>query len=263
MTLTNPVSGAATLIVADPVGHQIASVTVLLTRGQASTTIVPRGARGPHSANLMLSNGRIIAATPALYTYEPQTVVSTGIERYDQFIPAATTIMRGAILDQPFGAGTVHGYRSPDSPLIWLRDHVYQMQGARYFDGDMTSAIDAFASLQYPDGSFPDFLPRAPWADTAYRSQAHETWLQRQGRVSRIHRKKPKGKPMPERMAKANAAKSKIRARVEHVFAQQKAKMGPFIRTIGLKRAEAKITLANLAYNMNRLIFHERPLATP
>ncbi|MEO6092228.1 MAG: hypothetical protein ABIT04_00405 [Novosphingobium sp.] len=55
-----------------------------------------------------------------------------------------------------------------------------------------------------------------------------------------------RGKPMPERTAKANAAKSRVRARVEHVFAQRKDKMGPFIRTIGIKRAEAKITLAKL-----------------
>jgi IS5 family transposase len=99
------------------------------------------------------------------------------------------------------------------------------------------------------------------WADTAYRSQANEKWLKRQSRVSRIHRRKPRGKPMPERTAKANAAKSRVRARVEHVFAQQKDKMGLFIRTIGIKRAEAKITLANLAYNMSRLIFHERRVA--
>jgi transposase, IS5 family len=95
------------------------------------------------------------------------------------------------------------------------------------------------------------------WADTAYRSQANERWLRRQGKVSRIHRRKPRGRPMPERTAKANAAKSKVRARVEHVFAHQKAKMGLSIRTIGLRRAEAKITLANLAFNMHRLIFHE------
>jgi IS5 family transposase len=99
-------------------------------------------------------------------------------------------------------------------------------------------------------------------ADTAYRSQANEKWLRRQGRVSRIHRKKPRGKPMPQWAAKANAAKSKVRARVEHVFAQQKDKMGLFIRTIGLKRAAAKITLADLAYKMSRLIFHERQAAT-
>jgi IS5 family transposase len=99
------------------------------------------------------------------------------------------------------------------------------------------------------------------WADTAYRSQANEKWLKRQGRVSRIHRKKPRGRPMPERTARANAAKSKVRARVEHVFAHQKDKMGLFIRTIGIRRAEAKITLANPAYNMQRLIFHERRAA--
>lgn len=36
---------------------------------------------------------------------------------------------------------------------------------------------------------------------------------------------------------------------------------GGLIRTIGLARAEAKLTLANLAYNFDRLIFHERRAA--
>ena len=99
------------------------------------------------------------------------------------------------------------------------------------------------------------------WADTAYRSQANEAWLKRQSRVSRIHRRKPRGKPMPDHVRRGNATKSKVRARVEHVFARQKDQMGLFIRTIGIKRAEAKIVLANLAYNMHRLIFHERRAA--
>jgi hypothetical protein len=59
-----------------------------------------------------------------------------------------------------------------------------------------------------------------------------------------------------------NPTKSKVRARVEHVFAHQKAKMGLFIRTIGIARAETKITLANLAFNMQRLIFHEQRATT-
>ena len=96
------------------------------------------------------------------------------------------------------------------------------------------------------------------WADSAYRSQSNEKWLTKKMMTSRIHRKKPKGKPMPERTRKANAKKSSIRARVEHVFAHQKNRFGLFIRTIGLARAEAKLTLANLAYNFDRLIFHER-----
>jgi IS5 family transposase len=96
------------------------------------------------------------------------------------------------------------------------------------------------------------------WADSAYRSKRNEQWLSDRMLASRIHRRKPKGKPMPKATARANAAKSSIRAHVEHVFAHQKNRFGLFIRTIGLARAEAKLALCNLVYNFNRLIFHER-----
>ena len=106
-----------------------------------------------------------------------------------------------------------------------------------------------------------DNLAAGVWADTAYRSEANEAWLAGQGRISHIHRKKPKGRAMPRAIARANARKSAVRARIEHVFAHQKHRMGLVIRTIGLKRAEAKIGFANLAYNFQRLIFHERRAA--
>jgi transposase, IS5 family len=99
------------------------------------------------------------------------------------------------------------------------------------------------------------------WADSAYRSRSNEKWLAATMLRSQIHRRKPAGKPMPQAMARANGRKSSIRARVEHVFAHQKTRFGLFIRTIGLVRAEAKLTLANLAYNMDRLVFHERRTA--
>ena len=93
------------------------------------------------------------------------------------------------------------------------------------------------------------------WADTAYRSKANEQHLRERGFVSRIHRKKPPGKPMPRNVARANCRKSKIRAAVEHVFARQKGPMGLVVRTIGLARATVKIGLANLTYNMNRAVW--------
>ena len=92
-------------------------------------------------------------------------------------------------------------------------------------------------------------------ADTAYRSAQNEAMLARRGFVPRIHRKKPKGKPMPERTRIANAKKSKVRTRVEHVFAHQKGPMGLVVRTIGLAQARVKIGLANLAYNLRRLVW--------
>ena len=94
----------------------------------------------------------------------------------------------------------------------------------------------------------------AVWADTAYRSKANEQHLAQRGFVSRIHRKKPPGRPMPRNVARANGAKSMVRCAVEHVFARQRGPMGLVVRTIGIARATVKIGLANLVYNMHRAV---------
>jgi len=101
------------------------------------------------------------------------------------------------------------------------------------------------------------------WADTAYRSKANEQFMAENGFVSRVHRKKPPGRPMPVRTARSNGAKSKVRAKIEHVFAEQKSRMGLFIRTVGIDRARTKIGLANIVYNVKRLIILERWAALP
>ena len=95
------------------------------------------------------------------------------------------------------------------------------------------------------------------WADTAYRSKANEAWLERNGYASDIHQKKPAGRPMSEATSRANGRRSKIRAFIEHVFAQQKSRMGLFVRTIGIARARTKIGMANLAYNLRRFVWRE------
>lgn len=106
----------------------------------------------------------------------------------------------------------------------------------------------------------PNNTASSVWADTAYRSQANEGYLADHGKVSRIHHKKPKGKTMPPAVARSNAVKSKVRVHVEHVFARQKGPMALFVRTIGIARATFKIGMANLAYNMKRLVFWQGKL---
>ncbi|AXY24002.1 hypothetical protein CD178_03258 (plasmid) [Komagataeibacter saccharivorans] len=96
------------------------------------------------------------------------------------------------------------------------------------------------------------------WADTAYRSKANEDFMEKQGFVSKVHRKKPHLKPMPRHIQKSNAGKSIIRSRVEHVFADQKSQTGLFVRTVGISRATMRIGLANIVYNMRRFLFLER-----
>jgi IS5 family transposase len=108
-----------------------------------------------------------------------------------------------------------------------------------------------------------DVMATGVWADSAYRSKTNEDWLAAHGLVSNIHRRKPKGRPMPEHMRRGNATKSKVRAFVEHVFADQKHRMGMKVRTIGIARARIKIGIANIAYNMRRFVFHGRQAAAP
>lgn len=67
------------------------------------------------------------------------------------------------------------------------------------------------------------------------RSARNEAYLVEHGKVSRIHNKKLKGKPMSEAVRCSNAQKSKVRVYVEHVFAELKSRMGLFVRTIGIK----------------------------
>ena len=102
-----------------------------------------------------------------------------------------------------------------------------------------------------------DNLASGVWADTAYRSAANLTLLDRRGLVPQFQRAKPRGKPMPAHIRRGNATRVKVRATVEHVFAAQKRRLGLIVRTIGLARATTKITLANLAYNMRRLLWIE------
>ena len=119
------------------------------------------------------------------------------------------------------------------------------------------TATDA---ARHDGGQLPNLISKGNtasdvWADTAYRSKANEKHLADNGLRSRIHRKKPPGQPMPINVSRANGAKSKVRAAVEHVFAHQKGPMGLVVRTIGLARAKVKIGLANIVYNMRRAVW--------
>ena len=64
------------------------------------------------------------------------------------------------------------------------------------------------------------------WADSAYRSVEIEARLKAKGLQSRIHRRAARNRPLSERQTSANTTRSKVRARVEHVFGQQQNSMG-------------------------------------
>src|SRR5450631_853202 len=100
------------------------------------------------------------------------------------------------------------------------------------------------------------------YADSAYRSAEIEAKLKARGLRNRIHQRASRKDPLSKAQENANHQKSKVRARIEHVFgAQQTSPGGRIVRTIGIMRAKAKIGLQNLAYNIRRLVTLERMAA--
>ena len=95
---------------------------------------------------------------------------------------------------------------------------------------------------------------RAAYADSAYRSKEQEERLQANEIESQVCEKGTRGKPLSEEQKASNRQKSKIRARVEHVFGAQAQMGGHVVRIIGLARARVKIAFMNLAYNMRRFV---------
>ena len=100
------------------------------------------------------------------------------------------------------------------------------------------------------------------YADSAYRSAETEAKFNLRGLRSRIHRCANRNHPLSKVQEDANRRKSRVRARIEHVFgAQQTAPGGRIVRTIGIARAKVKIGLQNLVYNIRRLVTLERMVA--
>jgi IS5 family transposase len=101
---------------------------------------------------------------------------------------------------------------------------------------------------------------RDVWADSAYRSDAIEAHLKATGLRSKIHRKGYRKTPLTAQQQAHNRCRSRIRARVEHVFGHQVTAMGgKLIRTVGLVRARLKIGLKNLTYNFQRFLILASP----
>ena len=92
------------------------------------------------------------------------------------------------------------------------------------------------------------------YADSAYRSERIETYLQSINCKSHIHEKGYRNNPLELQQQLTNTMKSKIRSRVEHVFGFMTNSMnnGLNLKAIGKKRIDSLIALLNLTYNLFR-----------
>ena len=91
------------------------------------------------------------------------------------------------------------------------------------------------------------------YADSAYKSEENDRRLAAADYDNQIHERAYRNTPLTKSQIAYNKKKSKIRARVEHVFGSiANEQDGMHIREIGLVRAKVKIGLTNLIYNLRR-----------
>ncbi len=90
-------------------------------------------------------------------------------------------------------------------------------------------------------------------ADSAYTGEKQEKTISKYKMNNKVNEKGYRNKPLTERQIKSNKEKSKIRARVEHVFGFMEQSMnGLVLRSVGITRAKGIIGLINLTYNLFR-----------
>jgi transposase, IS5 family len=91
------------------------------------------------------------------------------------------------------------------------------------------------------------------YADSAYGGEEQQKVYKKKKVVDQVHEKGYRNKPLTEKQKADNREKSRVRARVEHVFGFVENSMNrSIVRTIGMVRAQAKIGMMNLTYNISR-----------
>ena len=91
------------------------------------------------------------------------------------------------------------------------------------------------------------------WADSAYTGENQEKTIKKFKMNNKVNERGYKDKPLTDSQKESNKQKSKIRARVEHVFGFIEGSMNKFnLNCVGIKRATGIIGLINLVYNMFR-----------
>lgn len=90
-------------------------------------------------------------------------------------------------------------------------------------------------------------------ADSAYVGPEQEKAIREAEMANQVNEKGYKNAPLTDEQKASNKEKSRVRARVEHVFGFMENSMnGMYIRSIGIVRATGIIGLMNLTYNMFR-----------
>jgi hypothetical protein len=88
--------------------------------------------------------------------------IRTGRAEFDGLYPLVRGFLLSGRLELMVDGERIHGYRTPDARSVWIRDHSDMMRGFRFFDPDLTSAVQHFADTQAASGRVFDYVTTFP-----------------------------------------------------------------------------------------------------
>ena len=91
-----------------------------------------------------------------------ETFIHSGHPQLDALYPRIKKFLMSDVTEYNMFGAKVRGYRTPDTPSLWIRDYSDMMRGFRYFETDMQSLVDHFAETQSAKGWLFDYFTMTP-----------------------------------------------------------------------------------------------------
>ena len=156
-----------------------------------------------------------------------------------------------------------HKKRQKDVDARWIKkggenfygykNHAKVDTKSKLIDGYVVTDASVHDSQPLDDLLCEDDRDQDFHADSAYTGDNQDATIDKYGLVNKVCEKGYRNKPLTDEQKASNREKSKIRARVEHVFGfMEQTMQGLHLRSIGLDRAKGIIGLINLTYNLCR-----------
>ena len=102
--------------------------------------------------------------------------ISTSSGRWSPFCKQIEDFLAQDITELVIDGMPVRGYRSPDNPALWIRDHSDIARAGKYFEPSLKSPVDAFAAMQSANGRVFDYVTNQPLPWTGEKEN-WERWV--------------------------------------------------------------------------------------
>lgn len=103
-----------------------------------------------------------------------QVKTSSGV--WETFCAQILAFLKADLIELSIEGAVVRGFRSPDSPALWIRDHSDIMRGGKYIERDILSAVTCFADMQAANGRIFDHVLTSPGKHSGEREN-WEKWV--------------------------------------------------------------------------------------